>query len=102
VIGRLERAGDLAIDTWLMSCRVLGRGVEEATLDLVVAASRRLGASRLIGEYRPTAKNAMVAQHYPKLGFGAFEEAPGASRYVLALENFAPPELFMTVGEASG
>ena len=39
-----------------MSCRVLGRGVEEATLNLIAAEARRLGADRLIGEYRPTAE----------------------------------------------
>jgi FkbH-like protein len=60
---------DMHIDTWLMSCRVLGRQVEEATLNLIVAEAKRLGATRLIGAYLPTAKNGMVKDHYLKLGF---------------------------------
>jgi FkbH-like protein len=81
VIGRLVEGGDALLDTWLMSCRVLGRCVEEATLNVVVAEARRLGARRLIGIYRPTAKNTIVSEHYAKLGFGAMSHdgAPSAN-----------------------
>jgi len=69
VIGRMQDTtdplpGDLLIDTWLMSCRVLGRQVEPTTLNLIAAEAQRLGAKRLIGEYIPTKKNAMVKDHY--------------------------------------
>ncbi len=85
VAGRRE-ADAVRLDTWLMSCRVLGRGVEEETLNLVAAEARRLGASRLIGEYRPTAKNAMVREHYHKLGFQLVGEAEdGATVWQLDL-----------------
>jgi FkbH-like protein len=57
------------IDTWLMSCRVLGRRVEEAMRDELVRAARQAGVRRLIGVYRRTAKNGMVSEHYVKLGF---------------------------------
>ena len=87
VIARPEGGpATLRIDTWLMSCRVLGRGVERATLDLVVAEARRLGATRLIGEYRPTAKNGMVRQHYPALGFRPLG-APDAATWELSLAD---------------
>ena len=82
VIGRLS--GETAeIETWLMSCRVLGRRVEEATLDIVMAEARRLGAARVVGRYLPTAKNGMVANHYPKLGFVpvATDDMSQGSRY---------------------
>ena len=70
VIGLFEPGTrDIRIDTWLMSCRVLGRQMEEETLNLVVAQARSLGAERLIGVYKPTAKNGMVRDHYQKLGF---------------------------------
>jgi FkbH-like protein len=76
---------DIRIDTWLMSCRVLGRQMEEETLNLVVDQALDLGARRLIGVYRPTAKNGMVRDHYQRLGF-----APGddATEWVLALEDW--------------
>ena len=60
---------ELLIDSWLMSCRVLGRQVEEAVLDVLVHAARAAGYRTLIGEYRPSGRNGMVAEHYPQLGF---------------------------------
>ena len=57
------------IDTWLMSCRVLGRGVEAAALSVLVEAAGDRGITSLIGEYRPSGRNALVEQHYPALGF---------------------------------
>ncbi|HVY02132.1 MAG TPA: HAD-IIIC family phosphatase [Caulobacterales bacterium] len=65
-----RQEGDgLHIDTWLMSCRVLKRGVEQFLLNDLVAEARARGAARLIGEYIPTAKNALVENHYADLGF---------------------------------
>ncbi|MDH7639198.1 HAD-IIIC family phosphatase [Sphingomonas oryzagri] len=61
--------GELLIDTWLMSCRVLGRGVELAALCALRSAAVQAGATALIGEYRPSGRNGMVEAHYEKLGF---------------------------------
>jgi FkbH-like protein len=112
VIGRLAATGsadptadmlpaDLLIETWLMSCRVLGRGVEEATLGLIAAEAARLGADRLIGEYRPTAKNGMVREHYPRLGFAPLSEtSDGVTRWALPLRDFvAKPVCMRITGE---
>ena len=79
----------LALDTWLMSCRVLGRGVEAATLNVIAACAREMGYRRIIGRYAPTAKNGMVREHYSRLGFSQVgEEKDGSTTWVLALENF--------------
>ena len=59
----------LFIDTWLMSCRVLKRGMENFTLNTMVEKAKSLGYKRIIGEYIPTAKNKMVETHYQELGF---------------------------------
>jgi FkbH-like protein len=89
VSGRDAGGGALLLDTWLMSCRVLGRGMEQATLALVVHEARRLGAARLVGEYRPTAKNAMVRDHYASLGFTCVDEqADGVTLWTLELDSF--------------
>ena len=86
VIGRPEGGEDLLIDTWLMSCRVLGRQVEPATLRIIGETARLLGARRLIGEYLPTKANRMVKDHYSKLGFTYLETRDdGRSRYSLDL-----------------
>jgi FkbH-like protein len=68
VIGR-PRGRDMHLDTWLMSCRVLGRQVEQATLNVVMEEAARLGATRVLGEYVPSAKNQMVSRHYVNLRF---------------------------------
>ncbi|MEG2340940.1 MAG: HAD-IIIC family phosphatase, partial [Odoribacter sp.] len=59
----------LFVDTWLMSCRVLKRGMEIFTLNTILVYAKRNGFKRIIGEYLPTAKNKMVEGHYSSLGF---------------------------------
>lgn len=59
----------LFVDTWFMSCRVLKRGMEEFILNSMVKTAREAGFRKLIGEYIPTAKNAMVRELYPSMGF---------------------------------
>jgi FkbH-like protein len=100
VIGRLKSGGDLYIDTWLMSCRVLGRQVEPTTLNLIAQEARKLGARRLIGEYIPTKKNGMVKGHYVRLGFTVMEtDATGGNRNLLDLASFTPADTFIHVEE---
>ncbi len=78
---------DARIDLWLMSCRVLGRKVEDAILADVAGRARALGARRLIGEYRPTAKNALVRELYPRLGFDEIGRSGESVLYALPLED---------------
>ena len=59
----------LHIDTWLMSCRVISRTVEELLFNTLVASARRAGIERLVGVYVPTTKNDLVKAHYDRLGF---------------------------------
>jgi FkbH-like protein len=57
------------IDTWLMSCRVLKRGMEQFTLNTIANFAKEKGFKQLVGEFIPTAKNEMVKAHYANLGF---------------------------------
>ena len=61
----------LFIDTWLMSCRVLKRGMESYTLNSIVELAKANGYGQITGEYIPTPKNEMVRDHYKNLGFEA-------------------------------
>lgn len=95
-----EHLGEAAfdIDTWLMSCRVLGRKVEAAMLSELAEAARTSGARWLIGRYVPTAKNGMVRDHYAKLGFSNVQEMPsGECIWQLDLNLFPAEELPMAV-----
>ena len=53
------------IDSLLLSCRVIGRGIETALLARIGQHAARSGARRLIGEFIPTTKNAPCASFYP-------------------------------------
>lgn len=66
-----DAAGTWEIDTWLMSCRVIGRKMEELMFATLAQAAQEKGIRRLRGVYLPTAKNSMVADLYPRLGFTA-------------------------------
>lgn len=57
------------IDTWIMSCRVLKRGMEEFIVNHMAGQARAQGIGRLLGEYLPTAKNKMVRDLYAQMGF---------------------------------
>jgi FkbH-like protein len=57
------------IDTLLMSCRVLGRGAEEALIASIIEAAASLGCDELRGTYRPTPKNSMVKDLYERFDF---------------------------------
>jgi FkbH-like protein len=88
----------LEVDTWIMSCRVLGRRVEEAILQHVVAQARLKGITEIIGRYLPTARNGLVRDHFSKLGFSRIDEQPsGETTWRLAIEGYCDKELPLKV-----
>lgn len=84
----------LFIDTWLMSCRVLKRGMEVFTLNTMVDQAKSAGYKKLIGEYIPTPKNKMVGSHYLDLGFTKIEESD-CPKYVLYTDNYQDKKCFI-------
>jgi FkbH-like protein len=97
VIGKAEGAV-LRLDTWLMSCRVLGRQVEQATMNLVVERAAELGAIELLGEYLPTKKNGMVREHYRNLGFERVDgEDAGPSSWRMKVATYQPFPIFIKI-----
>jgi FkbH-like protein len=100
LIARLV-GSEAVIETWLMSCRVLGRHVEEACLNTLVESCAAVGAETLIGLYKPTEKNGMVREMYRNLGFEMVsEDATGATRWRLPLKGFTPQAVPMQVSAA--
>src|SRR5204862_6016633 len=79
VVCRPGAAREWHFDTWLMSCRVLSRGVEAMVLREVVEQARARGIEKLIGTYIPTERNRLVEDHYSKLGFTLVETRPGGA-----------------------
>ena len=91
------------VDTWLMSCRVLGRKVEEAMLAELIADARAAGIEKITSCYIPTAKNDMVAEHFSKLGFTLLAQMDNGGRtYELVLVDYHEPiEIPMRVVRAT-
>jgi FkbH-like protein len=81
------------IDTWLMSCRVLGRRVEHMVLREVLKHAGLASIRKLIGVYKPTDRNKLVVDHYAKLSFAKIEEQEsGETRWELLVDG-AQPEI---------
>lgn len=97
IIGRKDEDA-LVIEAWLMSCRVLGRRVQEAALKALVDRARELGVSALRGDYLPTSRNGIVAEHYSGLGFRRISDLPdGGGRWELLLDDYSQPDLPMKI-----
>jgi FkbH-like protein len=81
----------LEIETFLMSCRVIGRTVEGLLLADLCAAAERLGQTMLRGTFRPTAKNAIVVDLYARFGFTCVhEDGSGATVWEYDLAEQGP------------
>jgi FkbH-like protein len=84
-----EQAGEtMKIDTWLMSCRVLKRQVEEEVLNECVRLAKQRGCTRLEGVYLPTARNGMASDFYSRMGFSLLAESETKRLFELQLETF--------------
>jgi FkbH-like protein len=88
-----EDAVTWRLDSFLMSCRVIGRGVETALLAALANAAKNRGAQSLIGEFIPTQKNFVIADFLPANGFSM---QPDTNLYYLKMldEDFVSPGYF--------
>lgn len=88
-----EKSNDvLFIDTWIMSCRVLKRGVEAFLLNEIIHYARNLGFKYIQGEYIATPKNSLVKEHYPSLGFQPVSQN---GHYRIEVENYKMKNTFI-------
>ncbi|MDL2338224.1 MAG: HAD-IIIC family phosphatase [Pseudomonadota bacterium] len=93
-----RQGDDWHIDTWLMSCRVLGRKVEVAVLQELISQAAARGVLRLIGNYLPTEKNKLVEDHYAKLGFTLLEtQGAGSTLWELRVGGAASVTLPISI-----
>lgn len=89
VLEKLDE-NSLFIDTWLMSCRVLKRGMEDFTLNKIVELAQENGFKKIIGEFLPSSKNQMVENHYQNLGF-TFQEG----LWILKMDDYINKEVYI-------
>ena len=76
------------IDTFLLSCRILGKGVELAFIKKILSMLKESGVALVKADYLPTAKNAQVKDFYDRCGFPCLmEKADGSKQYALNLQD---------------
>ena len=94
-----KRQGDLLdLTLWLMSCRVLKRGMEDAMMDTLMAQAAAAGVKTVVGHYYPTAKNAMVRDFYAQFGFAkTAEDAEGNTEWRLEVSGYEPKHPHMKI-----
>ncbi len=80
-------SGAWSVDTFLMSCRVIGRKVEDAAIIFMENLAAQHKAKHLVGEYRPTAKNGLVKDLYEKAGFRLLEQSAGVIKWTVDLSR---------------
>jgi FkbH-like protein len=86
IVGKQGAGADFIIDTWVMSCRVLGRTMEEFVCQDVAVVAREFRCNAVVGRYVPSAKNKLVASLYERLGFEKISESNGTTEWRLAIE----------------
>ena len=82
------------VDTWLMSCRVLKRGMEEFVVNGMIKAAKDAGLKMLKAEYIPTPKNAMVKDIYNSFGFIEDSE----NKYSIELNDYIEKKNYIQEG----
>jgi FkbH-like protein len=81
---------NLFVDSWIMSCRVLKRGLELFVLDRIINFAREYNFKTIIGEYLPTTKNQLVEKHYENLGFSV-----SGGKWLLPVGEFSELQHFI-------
>ncbi|MBB4395682.1 HAD-IIIC family phosphatase [Bradyrhizobium sp. ERR14] len=87
VIAKVED-GVFVIDTWLMSCRVLKRQVEDEIMIEIFRIAEVAGCAKVRGIYLPTAKNGMVAGIYEAFGFVCTEDSAARKEFELEVGKY--------------
>jgi FkbH-like protein len=77
----------LKLDTWVMSCRVLARGVEELVHNEIVSIARSLKVKKILGLYIPTKKNKLVSGLFERMGYEKRDIAEKEDCWELNISN---------------
>ena len=84
---------ELKIDTFLLSCRIIGRNIEYKFMNIIVKLLRNSGVQKIDSQYNKTMKNQQVSDYYSKCGFSLVCESNGNIEYCLVINNYKNKEL---------
>ena len=83
-----QKNDDITIDSFLMSCRVIGRNIEYVIMDHIIGLCRESGASSIYSSYRPTLKNQQVAEFYPNCDFDVLHDDSDDKEFALLIQSY--------------
>ena len=83
----------LRIDTFLLSCRVIGRGAEDALVQWILANAQKDKIKTVHAEYISTAKNSLVAGFWEKMDFDVVEKSQDGSKWRFDISVFKPRKI---------
>ena len=90
ITGALFITPDNHIDNLLLSCRILGKGIEQAFLSYVLNTLHRNGADKFTASYIPSKKNMQTADFYERFGFILTNDTEDGKSYVLEMTEELP------------
>ena len=76
------------IHEFLLSCRILGRGIEYAFMDFIIKDLKKTGHIGITAYYRQSNKNIQVRSFYDSCGFNEVNETVTTRYYILTLKNY--------------
>ncbi len=90
---------DLQVEAWVMSCRVLGRSMEEFVCGEMLKIAKERNCSAIVGQYKQSPKNGLVEGLYRRLGFSKILEEPGVATWRLEVSSdYSPPVTYILAG----
>ncbi|MBI5739133.1 MAG: HAD-IIIC family phosphatase [Nitrospirae bacterium] len=93
IININRESGTADINTFLMSCRIIGRNIEYAFMDYLINAVRNLGGRTVTAKYIKTPKNDQVGNFYDRCSFALTDSNEKNKTYVLAIDDYKPHNL---------
>ena len=100
VVAGQQQGSALHMRLWLMSCRVLKRGMEDAMMDTLMRHADARGIKKVVGYSYPTVKNAMVREFYAQFGFSKTQESEQGTTWELNVADYVPRNPHMKIEEA--
>jgi len=81
------------IDTFLLSCRIIGRNIEFVFIDYIIDYLKKEGVSVIEANYLKTTKNQQVENFYENNSFLLIRNLPGSKYYKLEVDKYIPKNI---------
>jgi FkbH-like protein len=79
---------NVILDSFLMSCRIIGRNIEFVFIGYIIKELANKGYKTLGADYIQSSKNGLVENFYDKVGFNYIGNTYGTKKYELKIESF--------------